>query len=131
MEAAQLNQQRAYKQPTKLREFQPGDQVLLLIPNAACKFLTQWQGPFTIFKRMGLVNYHLQQLEAQSGVGLQAATPSPKWMTWRGCGEPDLYPCSTLQRGTWQVALAPNVIEKKSFSTASGHWLLGHLQHSR
>lgn len=68
METAQLDQKQAYKLPAQPREFQPGDQVLLLIPNAACKFLAQWQGPFTIFKRVALVNYRLQQLGKHASI---------------------------------------------------------------
>lgn len=59
MEASQREQQQAYNRPAQPRVFQPGDQVLLLLPNTACKFLTRWQG--TVFERVCPVNYRLQQ----------------------------------------------------------------------
>lgn len=62
MDAAQRNQQRTYKRPAQPREFQPGDNILLLFPNANCKFLARWQGPNMVIKRVGPVNYRLQQL---------------------------------------------------------------------
>ncbi|KAK3525628.1 hypothetical protein QTP70_001446 [Hemibagrus guttatus] len=37
MEAAQRDQQRTYNWPTQPQEFHPGNQVMLLVPNAACK----------------------------------------------------------------------------------------------
>lgn len=38
-----------------------GDCVLLLVPNAACKFLACWQGLHTVHKDVGPVNYQIQQ----------------------------------------------------------------------
>lgn len=43
MEAAQQHQQKAYNRPAQPRELQPGDQVLLLLLNASCKFLARAQ----------------------------------------------------------------------------------------
>lgn len=41
--------------------FELRNQVLLLVPSAACKFLTCWQGPYTIKEWIGPIKYHLQQ----------------------------------------------------------------------
>lgn len=54
-------QQRVYNRPSQPREFQPGDQVLVLLPNASCKFLASWQGPYTVTERVGPVMYLLRQ----------------------------------------------------------------------
>lgn len=62
METTQRDQKKAYIQLTRPREFQPGDQVLFLLLNATCKFLAHWQGLYRILKRVGPVNYQLQQL---------------------------------------------------------------------
>lgn len=39
LEAAQQEQQQVYNRLAQPREFQPGVQVLLLIPDASCNFL--------------------------------------------------------------------------------------------
>ncbi|KAL1277196.1 hypothetical protein QQF64_023869 [Cirrhinus molitorella] len=44
---AQQSQQCHYNRAVQPREFQPGDKVMVLVPNAACKFLATWQGPYT------------------------------------------------------------------------------------
>lgn len=61
MEMSQREQWWAYNQPAQPQEFQPGDQVLLLLPKASYKFLACWQEHYTILERVGPVNYCLQQ----------------------------------------------------------------------
>ncbi|KAK3530032.1 hypothetical protein QTP86_009955 [Hemibagrus guttatus] len=61
MEAAQHDQQQVYKWPAQPREFQPGNQVMLLVSNTVCKFLAKWQGLYMVHESMRPVNYHLQQ----------------------------------------------------------------------
>ncbi|KAK3551824.1 hypothetical protein QTP70_028996, partial [Hemibagrus guttatus] len=56
---AQRDQQRIYNRPAQPREFDPGDQVMLLVPNVACKFLAKWADPYTVLKRVGPKNYRL------------------------------------------------------------------------
>ncbi|KAK3550168.1 hypothetical protein QTP86_021197, partial [Hemibagrus guttatus] len=65
MKAAQRDQQWIYNQPAQHQEFHPVDQVMLLIPNITCKFLSKWQGPYMVLKRVGPVNYRLQQPDPQ------------------------------------------------------------------
>uniref|UniRef100_A0A9J8AZR1 Integrase catalytic domain-containing protein n=1 Tax=Cyprinus carpio carpio TaxID=630221 RepID=A0A9J8AZR1_CYPCA len=54
-------QQRHYDRAAQPREFQPGDHVLVLVPNAACKFLATWQGPYTMTEKVGPVTYRVRQ----------------------------------------------------------------------
>ncbi len=58
---AQEAQQRHYNRAAQPREFQPGDRVLVLVPTSACKFLAQWQGPYTVTERVGPVTYRIRQ----------------------------------------------------------------------
>lgn len=58
---AQQDQQRAYNQPAQPREFQPGNQGLLLLLNTSCKFLDCWHCPYKVLERVSPVNYCLQQ----------------------------------------------------------------------
>lgn len=39
------------------RQFQPGDEVLLLLPSDTSKLLVAWKGPFKILERRGKVDY--------------------------------------------------------------------------
>uniref|UniRef100_A0A8C1WPE3 ribonuclease H n=1 Tax=Cyprinus carpio TaxID=7962 RepID=A0A8C1WPE3_CYPCA len=59
--AAQEAQRRRYDRAAQPREFQPGDYVLVLVPTAACKFLTKWQGPYIITEKVGPVTYIVRQ----------------------------------------------------------------------
>ncbi|XP_067105502.1 retrovirus-related Pol polyprotein from transposon 412 [Osmerus mordax] len=61
MEAAQRAQRRTYNRPTQPREFSPGDRVLVMIPDARCKFLAAWQGPYTVTEKLGPVTYRVHQ----------------------------------------------------------------------
>ncbi|KAL0186488.1 hypothetical protein M9458_018158, partial [Cirrhinus mrigala] len=49
---AQQSQQRIYNRAAQPREFQPGDRVMVLVPTSACKFLTTWQGPYTVIEQL-------------------------------------------------------------------------------
>lgn len=59
MQQAQQAQYRVYNQGAKVREFQPGDKVMVLIPTNECKFLAKWQGPYEGIEWVGPVNYNV------------------------------------------------------------------------
>lgn len=44
----------------KLREFLPGEKVLLLVPSSDTKLLARWQGPYEIKRRLGKVDYEIE-----------------------------------------------------------------------
>ena len=46
-----------YDKNARVREFEPGDPVLVLLPTSSSKLLARWQGPYQVVKRMGKVNY--------------------------------------------------------------------------
>uniref|UniRef100_A0A671TSD1 ribonuclease H n=1 Tax=Sparus aurata TaxID=8175 RepID=A0A671TSD1_SPAAU len=56
---AQERQQRLYNRGTKLRQFSPGDKVLVLLPSSSSKLLAKWQGPFAVTRRAGNVDYEV------------------------------------------------------------------------
>uniref|UniRef100_A0A8C1LPZ1 Gypsy retrotransposon integrase-like protein 1 n=1 Tax=Cyprinus carpio TaxID=7962 RepID=A0A8C1LPZ1_CYPCA len=58
---AQQAQQRHYNRAAQPREFQRGDHVLVLVPTAACKSFSTWQGPYTITEKVGPVTYRVRQ----------------------------------------------------------------------
>ena len=56
---AQARQQRLYNRGAKLRQFTPGEKVLVLLPSSSSKLLTKWQGPFVVTQRVGDVDYEV------------------------------------------------------------------------
>uniref|UniRef100_A0A8C5PLJ4 ribonuclease H n=1 Tax=Leptobrachium leishanense TaxID=445787 RepID=A0A8C5PLJ4_9ANUR len=61
MEQAQEAQRRVYNRGAKMRSFNPGDKVLVLVPTAESKFLAKWQGPYEIVEKKSEVNYKVLQ----------------------------------------------------------------------
>ena len=56
---AQARQQRLYNRGAKLRQFTPGEKVLVLLPSSSSKLLAKWQGPFVVTRRVGDVDYEV------------------------------------------------------------------------
>lgn len=57
--AAKGPPKRCCSSKVKHREFQPGQQVLLLLPSSADKLLVKWQGPYEVVARQGEVDYKI------------------------------------------------------------------------
>ena len=57
--SAQERQQRLYNRGARLRNFTPGDKVLVLLPTSSSKLLAKWQGPFVVTRRVGDVDYEV------------------------------------------------------------------------
>ncbi|XP_061764252.1 uncharacterized protein K02A2.6-like [Nerophis ophidion] len=58
---AQERQQRLYNRGLQLRQFSPGEKVLVLLPTSSSKLLIQWQGPFVVTRRVGDVDYEVRR----------------------------------------------------------------------
>ena len=54
---SQAKQKRYYDKRTKVRRFQPGDKVLVLLPTDTNKLLLQWKGPYDVTKVVGPSDY--------------------------------------------------------------------------
>ncbi len=59
LQEKQQAQKRWYDQHARLRQFQPGRKVLLLLPTSTSKLLAKWQGPYTVVRKMGPVTYEV------------------------------------------------------------------------
>ena len=59
MRMAKSQQKLWYDRHARDRDFRTGDQVLVLLPTTTSKLLAQWQGPYTITRRIGAVNYEV------------------------------------------------------------------------
>ena len=42
------------------KEFIPKEKVMLLLPSETNKLFAQWQGPFEVVRKVGLVNYEVR-----------------------------------------------------------------------
>ncbi len=56
---AQDKQSRLYNRGARLRNFTPGDKVLVLLPTSSSKLLAKWQGPFEVTRQVGDLNYEV------------------------------------------------------------------------
>ena len=57
--SSQQAQKQWYDQTARERSFQPGDQVLVLLPTTTNKLMAEWQGQYHITKRVGEVDYQV------------------------------------------------------------------------
>ncbi len=58
---AQDRQTRLYNRGTRLRQFTPGDKVLVLLPTSSSKLLAKWQGPFVVTRRVRELDYEVKR----------------------------------------------------------------------
>ncbi len=80
---AQQGQQRHYNRAAQPREFQPGDQVMVLVPNFAFMFLASWQGSYTVTEKIGPVTYQVRQPGRRRADQLYHINLLKKWMGTR------------------------------------------------
>ena len=59
LEKVQHRQKVWYDKKARQRTLQPGQKVLLLLPTSENKLLAQWQGPFTITRKVGPATYEI------------------------------------------------------------------------
>ena len=57
---AQKTQKSWYDQHARDRNFEPGDKVLVLLPTSTSKLMKEWQGPFSITRKVGKVTYEIR-----------------------------------------------------------------------
>ncbi len=72
---AQDRQTRLYNRGTRLRQFTPGDKVLVLLPTSSSKLLAKWQGPFCGHTASG--GARLRGLNERIGVMPSDLSPQP------------------------------------------------------
>ncbi|CAN7978727.1 unnamed protein product, partial [Ixodes persulcatus] len=53
----QHKQKEWYDAKSRKREFQSGDQVLVLLPSTEQKLYAEWRGPFTVVEKLSPVDY--------------------------------------------------------------------------
>ena len=78
---AQQQQKHWYDRTAREREFQVGDQVLVLLPTDANKLLARWQGPYRVLHRVGTVNYLVDMHDRRKRKRVLHVNMLRKWHT--------------------------------------------------
>ena len=60
---SQREQKRWYDRNARERQFQAGDQVLVLLPTTTNKLLAQWQGPYPVLQQVSPVTYEVNMFD--------------------------------------------------------------------
>uniref|UniRef100_A0A803JMY6 Gypsy retrotransposon integrase-like protein 1 n=1 Tax=Xenopus tropicalis TaxID=8364 RepID=A0A803JMY6_XENTR len=76
---AQEAQSRVYNRSATVRNFNPGDRVLVLVPTVESKFLAKWQGPYEIVEKVGEVNYKVRQPDKRKQIQLYHVNLLKPW----------------------------------------------------
>ncbi len=76
---AQDKQSRLYNRGTRLRNFAPGDKVLVLLPTSSSKLLAKWQGPFEVTRRIRDLNYEVIRTDRSGACQIYHLNLLKKW----------------------------------------------------
>ncbi len=76
---AQDKQSRLYNRGARLRNFTPGDKVLVLLPTSSSKLLAKWQGPFEVTRRVGDLNYEVVRTDRSGAHQIYHLNLLKKW----------------------------------------------------
>ena len=102
MERAQREQCRTYNRGARLRTFELGEKVLVLVPTSECKFLAKWKGPYEVVEKVGAVNYKVRQPGRRKGTQLYHVNILKKWFS-----RDDDVPLPALMATVFPQALPP------------------------
>ncbi len=76
---AQAKQKAWYDRKARARVFQPGDQVLLLLPTSENRLVAKWQGPFKVRRKVGPVDYQIEIPSRQQPLQVFHVNLLKKW----------------------------------------------------
>ncbi len=76
---AQDKQSRLYNRGARLRNFTPGDKVLVLLPTSSSKLLAKWQGPFEVTRQVGDLNYEVVRTDRSGARQIYHLNLLKKW----------------------------------------------------
>ncbi len=79
LQQSQLKQKAWYDKKARARTFQPGEQVLLLLPSSYNKLLAKWQGPFQVKRKVGSVTYEIEIPSRQQPLQIFHVNMLKKW----------------------------------------------------
>ncbi len=76
---AQDKQSRLYNRGARLRNFTPGDKVLVLLPTSSSKLLAKWQGSFEVTRQVGDLNYEVVRTDRSGARQIYHLNLLKKW----------------------------------------------------
>ena len=76
---AQRYQKAWYDRNTRERSFQPGDQVLSLLPVPTNKLMAQWQGLYPVLRQVGSVTYEIDVVDRRKRKRILHVNRLRKW----------------------------------------------------
>ncbi len=68
-----------YNRGARLRNFTPGDKVLVLLPTSSSKLLAKWQGPFEVTRQVGDLNYEVVRTDRSGARQIYHLNLLKKW----------------------------------------------------
>jgi len=78
---SQREQKRWYDRNARERQFQAGDQVLVLLPTTTNKLLAQWQGPYPVLQQVSPVMYEVNMYDKRKRHRIFHVNMLRKWNT--------------------------------------------------
>ena len=106
---AQRYQKAWYDRNARERSFQPGDQVLILLPVPTNKLMAQWQGPYPVLRQVGSVTYEVDVVDRRKRKRILHVNMLRKWCAPAG----DAYWAEEVANGaddeipTWDEGSVP------------------------
>ncbi len=76
---AQDKQMQLYNRGTRLRQFTPGEKVLVLLPTSNSKLLAKWQGPFVVTRRVGELDYEVKRTDRDGACQIYHLNLLKRW----------------------------------------------------
>ena len=87
LEDAQSTQKKWYDHHARNREFEPGNQVLVLLPTSTNKLLASWCGPYSVTRRVSPVNYEVEMADrrrkrgSSTSICYSSGIPHPRFLS--------------------------------------------------
>ena len=79
LKAAQTKQKLWYDKGARVKEFQQGQHVLVLLPSSTSKLHAEWQGPYKITKKISAVNYQVNMEDKQKNLRIFHVNMLKEW----------------------------------------------------
>ena len=79
VKGAQMCQKLWYDQNASETVLESGEEVLVLLPTTGKKLLAQWQGPYTVVRKVGKVNYELYMPDKRKKKAIFHINMLKKW----------------------------------------------------
>ena len=101
-----------YDKAARVREFQVGDEVLVLLPSSARSLEAQWQGPYPVVRKLSDLDYEINVGKKRKTFKVFHVNLLKPWKnrkeiamcTWVECAGPELAPIVKKPTESWRCA---------------------------